>query len=172
MVEYYKSSSKPVVLNSSPVTPRKLPCPLKRNYFKSGRASNFQLPRFCRWYPVSLQPRFSQGFVGIPQFGPAISGPVPPSNFWCLFSWTQADASRVASSRASSGQPKWLRVLTHLSPVGGGYIGEYTTVDGSKIRRSPVDIVNIPLFTGFLYIPGGCLGFLPSTICTHMYSIL
>ena len=34
------------------------------------------------------------------------------------------------------------------------------TVDGSEIRRSPVDMVNIPLV---LYIRGGCLGFLPST---------
>ena len=33
-----------------------------------------------------------------------------------------------------------------MSPVGGGYIGEYTTVDGSEIRRSPVDIVNIRFF--------------------------
>ena len=27
---------------------------------------------------------------------------------------------------------------------------------------APVDMVNIPLFIGFPYIPGGCLGFLPS----------
>ena len=29
--------------------------------------------------------------------------------------------------------------------------------------RLTVDMVNIPLFTGFLYIPGGA-GFLPSTV--------
>ena len=35
------------------------------------------------------------------------------------------------------------------------------TVDGSEIRRAPVAMVNIPLYTtGFKNIPGGCLGFL------------
>ena len=29
------------------------------------------------------------------------------------------------------------------------------TVDGSEIRRSPVDMANIPLFTRFSYMPGG-----------------
>ena len=29
------------------------------------------------------------------------------------------------------------------------------TVDGSEIRRSPVDVENLPLFTGFLYMSGG-----------------
>ena len=36
-----------------------------------------------------------------------------------------------------------------------------------EIRRSPVDMENIPVLTGFwnvLDIPGGCLGFLPSTV--------
>ena len=33
------------------------------------------------------------------------------------------------------------------------YNGE--TVDGSDIRRSPVDMVDIPLFLGVLSIPGG-----------------
>ena len=35
-------------------------------------------------------------------------------------------------------------------------------VDGRN--PAPVDMVNIPLFTGTIYIPGGCLGFLPSTV--------
>ena len=37
------------------------------------------------------------------------------------------------------------------------------TVDGSEIRQSPLEVgsLSIPLFTGFLYIPGGFLaGFL------------
>ena len=43
------------------------------------------------------------------------------------------------------------------------------TVNGSillMVQKSgqPVDMENIPLFTGFFYIPGGCLGFLPSTV--------
>ena len=33
-----------------------------------------------------------------------------------------------------------------------------------EILRAPVDMVNIPLFTRFFYIPGGA-GFLPSTVC-------
>ena len=37
------------------------------------------------------------------------------------------------------------------------------TVDGRN--PAPVDKWFIPLFTGFFYIPGGCLGFLPSTVC-------
>ena len=39
--------------------------------------------------------------------------------------------------------------------------------DGSttevKVKDAPVDIVNIPLFTGFYNVPGGA-GFLPSTV--------
>ena len=43
------------------------------------------------------------------------------------------------------------------------------TVDGSEIRLYSQSrlVVEIPLFTGFyyvLFIPGGCLGFLPSTV--------
>ena len=41
------------------------------------------------------------------------------------------------------------------------------TVDGSKIRRTPVEVGNLShYFQGFilLYIPGGCLGFLPSRV--------
>ena len=34
------------------------------------------------------------------------------------------------------------------------------TVDGSKIRRSPVDMVNITFLQGFIHPNGGCLGFL------------
>ena len=39
---------------------------------------------------------------------------------------------------------------------------EGNTVDGSDIRRSAVEVkvVEIPLFTGTWYIPGGCWGFL------------
>ena len=33
-----------------------------------------------------------------------------------------------------------------------------------KIRRSPVDVVNIPVFMVFRSIPGGCLGFVQSTV--------
>ena len=43
------------------------------------------------------------------------------------------------------------------------------TVDGSEIRRSPVDMVNIKysspiIYRPLSYIPSGCLGFLPSTV--------
>ena len=38
------------------------------------------------------------------------------------------------------------------------------SVDGSEILRSPVDVGNIPLFTRFQKMPGGSLGFLPSTV--------
>ena len=41
------------------------------------------------------------------------------------------------------------------------------TVDGSKIRRTPVEVGSLShYFQGFilLYIPGGCLGFLPSRV--------
>ena len=40
-----------------------------------------------------------------------------------------------------------------------------TTVDGGN--PAPVDMVNIPLFIGFLTIPGGA-GFLPSTVPSKM----
>ena len=45
---------------------------------------------------------------------------------------------------------------------------ETTNTSGAAVdgqNPAPVDMVNIPLFIGFLYIPGGCLGFLPSTVC-------
>ena len=35
-------------------------------------------------------------------------------------------------------------------------------VDGSN--PAPVDMANMPLFCMILYIPGGCLGFLPSRV--------
>ena len=39
------------------------------------------------------------------------------------------------------------------------------TVDGSEIRRSAVDMVDIPIiYSFFFYIPRGCWGFLPSTV--------
>ena len=44
------------------------------------------------------------------------------------------------------------------------------TVDGSEIRRSPVDMVNIPLFVECLYIPGGA-GFLPSTVSCAIFKL-
>ena len=39
------------------------------------------------------------------------------------------------------------------------------TVDGSEIRRSPVEgqVVYPMIYKGFSTIPGGCLGFLPTT---------
>ena len=44
-----------------------------------------------------------------------------------------------------------------------------TTVDGSEIRRSPVEVGSLSHYLqGFKNIPGGCLGFLPSTITTDM----
>ena len=42
----------------------------------------------------------------------------------------------------------------------------YTTVDGSEIRRSPVDMVDIPLFTAFYTCQVVIAGFLPSTVFT------
>ena len=43
-----------------------------------------------------------------------------------------------------------------------------TSVDGSEIRRSPVEVGSfIPLCTGFFYIPGGA-GFLPSIVSKIM----
>ena len=50
-----------------------------------------------------------------------------------------------------------------------GYKSICDAVDGSEIRRENqlrlILVVEIPLFTtGFSTIPGGCLGFLPSTI--------
>ena len=50
-----------------------------------------------------------------------------------------------------------------LDLAGGFVVAD--TVDGSEIRRAPVDMVNIPLHIfKVLCIPGGCLGFLPSTV--------
>ena len=44
------------------------------------------------------------------------------------------------------------------------------TVDGSEIRRAPVDMVNIPIIYRVLYIPGGCLGFFPSTVAASSWT--
>ena len=47
---------------------------------------------------------------------------------------------------------------------------QYPTADGKN--PAPVDmgnIINITLFTGFVYIPGGCLGCLPSTVCCSSF---
>ena len=38
------------------------------------------------------------------------------------------------------------------------------TVDGSEIRRSPVEVGILSHYLQAFYIPGGCLGFLPSTV--------
>ena len=39
------------------------------------------------------------------------------------------------------------------------------TVDGSEIRRSPVEVDSLSHYLqGFSTIPGGCLGFLPPTV--------
>ncbi len=47
-----------------------------------------------------------------------------------------------------------------------------STVDGSEIRRSPVDMINIALFTGF-YTSLLCVGFLfPSTVSQGQLSQL
>ena len=55
--------------------------------------------------------------------------------------------------------------LTQLIPLSldVGFLGKEHTVDGSEIRRSPVEgtVVEILLSTtGLKNIPGGCLGFL------------
>ena len=34
--------------------------------------------------------------------------------------------------------------------------------------RKPVDVVNIPVFIGFLYVPSGCLEFLPVSRCSNI----
>ena len=59
------------------------------------------------------------------------------------------------------------RPLTKNRWVEDGYIA----VGGSEIRRSPVDMENISIIYRGLYIPGGCLGFLPFTVysCTHTH---
>ena len=46
----------------------------------------------------------------------------------------------------------------------GSALLKTTRVDGRNPVDSPVDMVNIPLIYRVLYIPGGCLGFLPSTV--------
>ena len=43
------------------------------------------------------------------------------------------------------------------------YLGYLETVDGRNLAK-PVDMVDIPIVYRLLYIPGGCLGFLPSTV--------
>ena len=50
----------------------------------------------------------------------------------------------------------------------------YATVDGSEIRRSPVEIGRLsPLFTSVFDIPGGfCSGFFPINSSTHLLTAL
>ena len=45
-------------------------------------------------------------------------------------------------------------------------ISKSESFDGSEIRQTHQLrlVVEIPLFTGVLYIPGGCLGFCPPTV--------
>ena len=44
-------------------------------------------------------------------------------------------------------------------------VKEVHTVDGSEIRRSPVEVGSFSHYLqGLGYIPGGCLGFLPSIV--------
>ena len=45
-----------------------------------------------------------------------------------------------------------------------GLVEDGDAVDGSEIRRSPVDIRESTIINRVLYIPGGA-GFLPSTVC-------
>ena len=54
----------------------------------------------------------------------------------------------------------------NLIKSGFGYPDAYRgTVDGSEIRRSPVEVGSLSNYLqGFSTIPGGCLGFLPSTV--------
>ena len=56
-------------------------------------------------------------------------------------------------------------VKTSLERRGKTWSG--ATVDGIN-PATPVDRYFIPLFTGFFDIPGGCLGFLPSTVSSEM----
>ena len=45
------------------------------------------------------------------------------------------------------------------------------TVDGSEIRReNQLRLVVYPIIYRVLYIPGGCWGFLPSTVCHEGYA--
>ena len=59
----------------------------------------------------------------------------------------------------------WPKINTTLIIV-KTYISWYDTVDGRN--PAPVDRQFIPLFTRVLYIPGGCLGSLPSTITLYI----
>ena len=46
------------------------------------------------------------------------------------------------------------------------------TVDGSEIRRSPVEVGSLFHYQRqVLYIPGACLGFLPSTIAPQNWML-
>ena len=42
----------------------------------------------------------------------------------------------------------------------------FLLVDGSDTRRSPVQVVSL---STIIYIPGGCLGFLPSILGPNLY---
>ena len=68
----------------------------------------------------------------------------------------------------------------------GGWVGVGVsqwfspTVDGSEIRRSPVDMVNVPLFTRFQHHPWWCRisepstvspRFLADTLCRYLFLV-
>ena len=74
---------------------------------------------------------------------------------WCFTMWTFIVGD-------------WLVKVGWISPIQGisDHIRELaTTVDGSEIRRAPVEVGGISHYLqGFSTIPGGCPGFLPSTV--------
>ena len=69
------------------------------------------------------------------------------------------DHGFLGSIRGGSRSPCWSGWLFHDETE-----WRYDTVDGSEIRRSPVEMVNIPLLTGFENNPRWLAGFLPSTV--------
>ena len=65
-------------------------------------------------------------------------------------------------------QMEWHTVAPIKWPKKWGNLGCFTPISGDTVdgrNPAPVDMVNIPLFTAFLYIPSG-VGFLPSTVWT------
>ena len=63
----------------------------------------------------------------------------------------------------SEGEPGSLGIYKKVGTYTCFFIG--TTVDGSEMRRSPVEFGTVSHYLqGFSTIPGGCLGFLPSTM--------
>ena len=63
-----------------------------------------------------------------------------------------------------------LKMLNFVKYIGSS---QSTTVDGSEILRSPVEVGSLSHYLqGFTKIPGGCLGFLtPSTVSTFSTSL-